>query len=53
LAWPDELGSIRVTAGTREHNDAFLAVLEDFLHREAISWIPGAKPLEQTTPALP
>ena len=37
LAWPDEVGSIRVTAGTREHNDAFLAVLEDFLHREAIS----------------
>lgn len=37
LSWPDEVGSIRVTAGTREHNDAFLAVLEDYLRQDAIS----------------
>lgn len=37
LPWPDELGSIRVTVGIREHNDAFLKALEAFVRQPVVS----------------
>ena len=36
LSWPGDLGSVRVTVGIREHNDAFLKVLENYLSQPSI-----------------